>query len=78
MSIQDDTRKFLRKHKMTQGELARLAGVNHIALIKFLSRRNGRTIAERIAPFVYGEIEIPQQAKAERKKCKEKAHDAEA
>lgn len=54
MSIQNDIRTLLSETGLTQQELARLAGVNQAAFSRFMNR-DGRSIAERIAPYVYGE-----------------------
>ena len=55
MNIQADIRKLLRESGWSQGRLAQEAGINESALSKFLGRKEGDSIAERLWPFVYGD-----------------------
>ena len=54
MSIQKDLKDFLARHKLTQNEFAKIAGINPCSLSLFLSREDGKSIPERIAPYIYG------------------------
>jgi len=54
MSIQSDLKDLLRERKVSQKDFADLVGVNQAALSRFL-HSSGFSIAERIAPYVYGE-----------------------
>lgn len=56
-TMQDDLREFLWREHMTQKAFAELVGINQGALSEFLHRKNGTTIAERIAPYIYKPIE---------------------
>lgn len=61
MSIQQDAREFLVRNSLRQGAFAALVGVNQSALSKFLNREGG-SIAERIAPYIYERIPLPTTA----------------
>lgn len=54
MSIQTDLKDLLRECRMSRKRFARLAGVNPCALSRFLCHP-GSSIAERVAPWLYGE-----------------------
>lgn len=60
MHIQTDIKKMLSESGWSQGRLAKEAGLNLSALSKFLGRRDqGRAIAERVWPFIYGDKRPP-------------------
>ena len=54
MTIQSDLKNFLQERGVTQKEFAEIVGINVCSLSTFMNR-SGDSIAERIAPFVYGE-----------------------
>lgn len=70
MSMQNDIRRLLAEAKLSQKEFAALAGVNACALSKFM-HRTGRSLAERLVPYVYGEGR-PSEKSAPRPAMREK------
>lgn len=54
-TMQDDVKEFLWRSRLSQKAFARIVGVNPTALSEFLHRSSGHSIAERIAPFIYGD-----------------------
>lgn len=60
MSIQTDTKNFLATNKIRQQDFAIFVGVNYAALSRFLNNE-GHSIAERIAPYVYGRKPLPAE-----------------
>ena len=54
MTIQSDLRKFLQEQGVTQKDFAEIVGINNCSLSVFMNR-SGDSIAERIAPYLYGE-----------------------
>lgn len=49
---------------MTNGEFAELVGINKAAFSRFM-HRHGNSIAERVAPYVYGSKRPSPQPPAE-------------
>jgi len=66
MSIQSDLKTLLRERKVSQKDFADLVGVNQAALSRFL-HSSGFSIAERIAPYIYGEKNSLVQPAPEKK-----------
>ena len=62
MSIQTDVKTMLRESGWSQDRLAREAELNPSALSKFMGREEGKAIAERLWPFVYGDKRPPAKA----------------
>ena len=59
MSIQTDIKQMLAEAGWSQERLAREAELNPSALSKFMGRGDGKSIAERVWPFVYGHKRPP-------------------
>lgn len=58
MSIQTALKKFLQERNLSQVQFAELTGVNPCGLSKFMNRENGESIAERIYPYLHGEMAL--------------------
>lgn len=61
MNIREATYHFMAREGLTQKELAALVGVNPCSLSLFLNREHGTTIAEKLAPVVYGAIDLKRE-----------------
>ena len=59
MNIQTDLKQMLAESGWSQERLAKEADLNPSALSKFLGRAEGKAIAERVWPFIYGDKRPP-------------------
>lgn len=53
--FKDDIILTLRKYHVTRKTLAKLAGISYVSLCFFLRGGDGKSIAERLIPFIYGD-----------------------
>lgn len=65
MNIQTDVKIMLKESGWSQGRLAREAELNPSALSKFMGRDEGKAIAERLWPYIYGDKRPPAKHPAD-------------
>lgn len=53
--LKDDIIMALHRYHVTRKTLARLAGVPYASLCNYLRGNDGKSITERLIPFIYGD-----------------------
>lgn len=72
MTMQTDVKSMLEECGVSLLDLSRAAGINYTSLSRWMQREDGQTLAERLAPYVYGEKrrELCEAGKKKRRKKK--------